>query len=77
MQKNKYTINETYNNEIWDKFVESSNEGSIFSESLFLKNTTGKFIRYFVRKGNEIKAGFNLFLSEDSISSISNPHSYS
>ena len=51
----------------------ASNEGSIFSESLFLENTTGKFIRYFVKKGNEIKAGFNLFLSEDLTSSKSNP----
>ena len=73
VKDSKYKIIEVNSDSLWDKFVNESVQGNLFSLSIFLKNTPGKFIRYYVKKGNEIKAAFNLFLTEDSISSKSNP----
>lgn len=49
----------------WDDFVRTSKQGTIFSLSKYLSATGKKYARYFIYKGNEIKAGLSLVLSED------------
>jgi hypothetical protein len=49
----------------WDALVKNSAQGSIFSLHAFLKSSQSNFELFFIYKGNEIKAGLVLNLSED------------
>ncbi len=46
------------NNDEWDALTESSEQSTIFSLSHFLSNSNEIVDRFFILKGNEIKAGF-------------------
>ena len=46
------------NNDEWDSLTESSEQSTIFSLSHFLSNSNEIVDRFFILKGNEIKAGF-------------------
>lgn len=49
----------------WDYLVTGSKQGTIFSLSHFLVSIGRPFLLFFVFKGNEIKAGVSLNISED------------
>jgi hypothetical protein len=49
----------------WNEFVESSPQGTIFSNSEYLLHTGRKFILFYVLRGDVVKAGVSLVLSDD------------
>lgn len=49
----------------WDQFVTDSPQGTIFSESVYLKNLARDCEAHFVMKGDQIKAGVLLIKSND------------
>lgn len=51
--------------EEWDDLVKGSAQGTIFSLSHYLSSIGRPFLLFFVFKGNEIKAGVSLNVSED------------
>ena len=61
----KYRVEETTDLERWDKLVDDSKQGTIFSKSIYLNSFGGKYKLLFVFKGNELRAGIPLILSED------------
>ena len=69
----KYIINEVNEDLIWDEYIRASEEGSIFSESLFLNNTCKSNKKFVVLEKEEVKSGFNIFLSDDGKNIISDP----
>ena len=66
----KYRVEETTDLERWDKLVDDSKQGTIFSKSIYLNSFGGKYRLLFVFKGNELRAGIPLILSEDEKSII-------
>ena len=66
----KYRVEETTDLERWDKLVDDSKQGTIFSKSIYLNSFGGKYKLLFVFKGNELRAGIPLILSEDEKSVI-------
>ncbi|EJF06722.1 hypothetical protein ThvES_00011940 [Thiovulum sp. ES] len=63
----KYRIEKATDLEKWDKLVDDSPQGTIFSNSIYLNSFGGKYEIFFVFKGNELKAGFPIILSEQNI----------
>jgi hypothetical protein len=61
----KYSLVAVENAEEWDRFVDQSPQGTVFSYSEYLENTCYKNIRHYVYQGSEIKAGLVLNLSDD------------
>lgn len=49
----------------WDKLVKSSPEGTVFSLYDYVDNIGLKYKRFFVKKGNEIRAGFCFLVNEE------------
>ena len=66
----KYKIKENNIDFDWDYLVENSTQGSIFSESYFLKCLSVRHKKFIVFKGETIVAGFNIFLSDDEINTV-------
>jgi len=66
----KYRVEDVHDDPSWDCFVEDSREGTIFSTSLYLKNAVNNYLRLWVSKGNQIKAGLCLVLNADATSSV-------
>ena len=66
----KYTIRESFKDLDWDYLVNNSTQGSIFSESYFLKCLSVRHKRFIVFKGDSVVAGFNIFLSHDGLNTI-------
>jgi len=62
---NKYSLIEVQDFSKWDEFVESSPQGTIFSNSDYLQNIGKKFKLFFILRGDELKAGISLILSDD------------
>jgi len=52
----------------WNKFVEKSLQGSIFSNSQYLVFTEKRHVLYYVIKGNKVKAGISLILNNSGTS---------
>ena len=61
----KYSIQPVTDSEKWDNFVEKSSQGTNFSKYGYLNSCGRKFENQFVLKGNEIKAGYSVILSDD------------
>lgn len=49
----------------WDAFVEFSPQGTIFSSYTYLEAVDRKYKLYWIYKGNQVKAGLSLILSDD------------
>jgi len=49
----------------WDEFVGQSPQGSIFSNSRYLGFTGKRYTLYYITKGNEVRAGISLILTDD------------
>lgn len=62
---NKYSLIKVQDYIKWDEFVESSPQGTIFSNSEYLQHIGRKFKLFYVLRGNELKAGVSLILSDD------------
>jgi hypothetical protein len=62
---NKYSLIEVQDLDKWDAFVESSPQGTIFSNSDYLQHTGRKYRLFYVLRGYELKAGISLILSDD------------
>jgi len=62
---NKYSLVEVPDYSQWDEFVESSPQGTIFSNSEYLQHIGRKFKLLYVLRGDELKAGISLILSDD------------
>ena len=61
----KYSLVPVEDFEIWDEFVEKSPQGTVFSNSQYLKAMGKKTIAFFIFKGRVIKAGISLVLTDD------------
>jgi len=59
----KFSIEDVKELNLWDKFIESSDQGTIFSNSNYLNKAVENYRILFVRKGEKIKCG--LVLIED------------
>ena len=53
----KFSIELVKDYEEWNTFVETSPQGTVFSNSDYLKNVTDQLSIYWIKKGNEVKAG--------------------
>ncbi len=60
----KYKKNEV---ELWDKLVTHSKESTLFASSFYISACSQKIDRYFVYKGNQLKAGIYFPVIEKSI----------
>lgn len=65
MLMNKYCLVKVQNYDQWNDFVESSPQGTIFANSEYLEHVGRKFALFFVLRGEEIKAGLALIVSDD------------
>ena len=61
----KFRIEEVTEDSEWDCFVNASPQGSIFSLSRYLKLAVDNYKRYWILKGNQIKAGLSLVLNAE------------
>jgi hypothetical protein len=61
----KYKLCQVSDAQQWDSFVEESPQGTIFSSSLYLDAVGRKYERFFVCKGDEIKAAFCCIITDD------------
>ena len=61
----KYRFIEIKDNDLWDTFVEESPQGTIFSLSHYLEAMGRKYERFFICKGNEIKAALCYIKTND------------
>lgn len=61
----KYCLELVEDDASWDQFVDDSPQGTVFSLSDYLRlAVAGRYRRYWIRKGNQIKAGLSLVLDE-------------
>ncbi len=67
MKTSKFKIVNVCDYVKWNKFIEDSPQGSIFFNSHYLNFTGKKYALYLITKGEEIKAGISLLLSDDSL----------
>ena len=68
----EYTLIETLADQKWDRFVEDSFNGTIFSNSIYLKASSVKFKLFFCYKQEELRAAVSVIEDEDSQSLILN-----
>lgn len=61
----KYTLSPVENLDEWLQLVEHSPQGTIFSHPVYLDAAGRKYALYFVYKGNQLKAGVALILTDD------------
>ena len=61
--KSEYTLIETLADEKWDKFVENSKNGTIFSNSVYLKASGVNYKLFYCYKKKELRAA--VFVIED------------
>ena len=61
----KYSLIPVLDSHDWDLFVDKSPQGTVFSNSQYLKAIGRKTISYFICKGSDIKAGIALILTDD------------
>ena len=62
----KYNLVEVNDDDSWDRFVEESPQGTIFSTSLYLSSISLNYKRFYIYKGpHEIKAALAVLESED------------
>jgi len=61
----KYIFEEVNNIEEWGSFIQTSKEYTIFSNPLYIQNFGGKYKLYFIKKGNQVKAGVYVILEDD------------
>ena len=66
----KYIIRENNIDLDWDYLVNNSTQGSVFSESYFLKCLSVEYKKFIVFKGDSVVAGFNIFLSDDGLNTV-------
>jgi hypothetical protein len=62
----KYRIEEVTDLERWDKLVEDSPQGTIFSLSTYLNSFGGRYEIFFVFKGEELRGGVALVVDKKS-----------
>jgi len=60
----KFNLEKTNDHEKWDGFVRQSAQGSIFHLYKFLELAVDHFELFWIKKGNDIRAGFVLILNE-------------
>lgn len=61
----KYKLCRVLDFQQWDSFVEESPQGTIFSSSLYLDAVGRKYERFFIQKGDEIKAALYYIITDD------------
>ena len=61
---NKFKLESVNNLDDWDDFVSSSPQGTIFSYSYYLELSVDHYKLFWIKKGNQIKAGIVLILNE-------------
>lgn len=61
----KYAVRQVDDDSAWDRFVNESPQGTLFSTARYLCALGREFERFYVCKGNEIKAAAALVLSDD------------
>ena len=59
----KYKLEKVYDLEEWDQFVGDSPQGTIFSYSGYLKLAVDDWGLYWIKKGDQIKAGLSLVIN--------------
>lgn len=67
----KYKLNIVTDFEEWNDFVDRSPQGTLFSYSYYLNLATANWVAYWVKKGEQIKAGLILVLNKDGSAVIS------
>ena len=65
MFSGKYALRSAPDEEEWDKFVDASPQGTVFSHSSYLTNCGVQTKQLFVYRGNAIKAAISLVVSDD------------
>ena len=63
--KNKFEISPVADYKMWDDFVERSPQGTIFSTTYYLEAVGRGYERFFILKGDKIKAGLCYVLTND------------
>ena len=58
----KYKIELVHDMDAWDKFVDESPQGTIFSQSIYLKLAVHYWNIFWIKKGNQIKGGLAIIL---------------
>lgn len=61
----KFYLEKVEDFDSWDSFVEKSPQGTIFSNSNYIQAVEKPFEIFFIRKGEELKAGLLLILADD------------
>jgi len=61
----KFTFEKVTDKKMWNSFVESSPQGTIFSNTDYLESSQANYQLYFVYRGEDIRAGVALCLSND------------
>lgn len=61
----KYAVRQVDDDSTWDRFVNESPQGTLFSTTRYLRAMEREFDRFYICKGNEIKATVALVLSDD------------
>jgi hypothetical protein len=61
----KYIIEEVVDLDVWDDFVSQSPHGTIFSYSIYMDLAVNFWKVYWVKKGDQVKAGLALLLNKD------------
>ena len=67
-----YRLEKTIADERWDRFVQTSPNGTIFSLSVYLNSTEQNYSVYYCYKRNEIRAGVALMENDDRTSAVLN-----
>lgn len=61
----KYGVHQVDDDSAWDRFVEESPQGTLFSTTRYLRAVGRELERFYVCKGNEVKAAVSLVLNDD------------
>jgi len=61
----EYKLDAVLDLDEWDRFVDNSPQGTIFSYSYYLNSAVDNWTAYWIKKGNQIKAGLVLVLNKD------------
>ncbi len=61
----KFSIEKVSDYKIWDSFVDSSPQGTIFSKTKYLQAVQANFELFFIFRGDDIRAGLSICLSKN------------
>ncbi|MDD5092640.1 MAG: hypothetical protein PHQ23_17210 [Candidatus Wallbacteria bacterium] len=61
----KFELTDSFQSDLWDSLVDNSPQGTVFIESDFLSSTSTRHEKYLIFKGQDLKAGICVCISEN------------